>query len=81
MCTSSSWIPVSKNACLVVVEMLDKILIQIITSIVEIIVSIPFGAFLIAFGAIIYPPTGNKLGKYCLISGLLLFTVNQISHF
>ncbi|WP_455143678.1 hypothetical protein [Candidatus Hodarchaeum mangrovi] len=63
------------------VEILDEIIIQIINSIVEIITSIPFGAFLIALGAIIYPPTGSKLGKYCLFIGLFLFTINQISHF
>jgi len=81
MCSSPSWIQIPQDAYLVVVEMLDEILIQVVISIVEIITSIPFGAFLIAFGSIIYPPTGNKLGKYCLFLGLFLFTINQISHF
>ncbi|MFX0149395.1 MAG: hypothetical protein ACFFAJ_01310 [Candidatus Hodarchaeota archaeon] len=51
---------------------------QIIVILLEILISIPFGAFLIVLGSIICPPTGNRLGKYCILTGLMIFTINTL---
>jgi hypothetical protein len=57
--------------------LLDEILVNTLTTLLQIFVSIPFGAGLIALGAIIYTPTGSRFGKYCLISGLIIFSINN----
>ncbi|MFX0122319.1 MAG: hypothetical protein ACFFAE_01690 [Candidatus Hodarchaeota archaeon] len=56
-------------------------LIETITSIIytcmEIVLSVQFGAFLMTIGSIIYAPTGNRFGKFCLLFGLFIFTLNN----
>ncbi|MFX0085468.1 MAG: hypothetical protein ACFFAU_07315 [Candidatus Hodarchaeota archaeon] len=59
--------------------MIEEILINILTTFLQIFVSIPFGAVLITIGVIIYAPTGSRFGKYCLIIGLLIFTINNFT--
>lgn len=58
--------------------MLNEFLTGIIATILEIILSIQFGAILITLGSIIYAPTGNRLGKYCILFGLLIFTIKNL---
>jgi hypothetical protein len=58
--------------------MLNEILTSFLTSFLEIFLSIPFGAVLTTFGTIIYAPTGNRFGKYCLIIGLVIFSLNNL---
>lgn len=57
--------------------MIDEILLSTLATFIQIFVSIPFGAVLITLGAIIYTPTGSRFGKYCLIFGLLIFSINN----
>ena len=58
--------------------MISEIILSLLNAIVEIILSIPFGAVLITLGAIIYSPTGNRYGKYCIILGFLIFSLNNL---
>ncbi|MHA2075023.1 MAG: hypothetical protein ACXACU_03175 [Candidatus Hodarchaeales archaeon] len=58
--------------------MLNEFIISLFNAILEILLSIPFGAVLISLGAMIYSPTGNRLGKYCLIIGFIIFSVNHL---
>ncbi|MFX1506964.1 MAG: hypothetical protein ACFFDC_12745 [Promethearchaeota archaeon] len=55
-----------------------EIITIIIFTCIEIIVSVQFGACLIALGSIIYAPTGNRIGKFCLFAGLFIFTLNNL---
>ncbi|MFW9855942.1 MAG: hypothetical protein ACFFFG_12880 [Candidatus Thorarchaeota archaeon] len=57
--------------------MFDTVLWQFITTLYHLILSVPFGAFLIVIGAIIYVPTGHRLGRYFIIVGLLIFTIQS----
>ncbi|MHA1978093.1 MAG: hypothetical protein ACW98F_00495 [Candidatus Hodarchaeales archaeon] len=56
--------------------MLDMIIFQIIIEIITVFISIPFGLVSLTLGAIFYAPTGSKVGKYTLIYGLLVLTIN-----
>ncbi|MHA1993809.1 MAG: hypothetical protein ACW97Z_04665 [Candidatus Hodarchaeales archaeon] len=56
--------------------MIETVIIQIFVEIINIFISIPFGLVSITFGSIIYVPTGAKLGKYILIFGLIVLTLN-----
>ncbi len=58
--------------------MINEILFSLLNAIVEILLSIPFGAVLITLGAIIYSPTGNRFGKYCIILGFFIFSLNNL---
>ena len=51
-------------------------IIKILTQGLSILVSVQFGSLLICVGSIIYAPTGSKLGKYSVIAGLIVFTLN-----
>ena len=51
-------------------------ILKIIIQGLSILVSVQFGSLLICVGSIIYAPTGSKLGKYSLIAGLIVFTLN-----
>ena len=42
----------------------------------EFMFSIQIGSLLIAIGSLIYAPTGSQAGKYFLLLGLLIFTIN-----
>lgn len=55
--------------------MFDNVFSQLLLALYEVILSVPFGAFLIVIGAIIYAPTGHRLGRYFILVGLLIFTI------
>ncbi|MFW9778486.1 MAG: hypothetical protein ACFFE8_06485 [Candidatus Heimdallarchaeota archaeon] len=57
--------------------MFENVLSQFITALYHLVLSVPFGAFLIVIGAIIYAPTGHRLGRYFVIIGLLIFTIQS----
>ncbi len=57
--------------------MFDNILSQFLIAVYEVILTLPFGAFLIVIGAIIYAPTGHRLGRYFILVGLLIFTIQS----
>ncbi len=56
--------------------MLEIMILQILTEIITIFISIPFGLFTLTLGAIFYVPTGSKIGKYSIILGLFVLTLN-----
>lgn len=58
--------------------MLNEIVVSVVSACLDIFLSVQFGAFLIAFGSTIYAPTGNRIGKYCLLFGLFIFTLNNL---
>ena len=78
-CNPPPWIPDSKYAPMDVIMLIDQWLINSFRIILELILSVQFGAFLILIGSIIYPPTGSRIGKYSLLLGLIIFTINQFS--
>ena len=55
-----------------------EICIGILSTCLEIILSVKFGALLITLGSIIYAPTGSRIGKYSLLAGLFIFTLNHL---
>lgn len=57
--------------------MFDNVLSQFLMALYEVILSVPFGAFLIVIGAIIYAPTGHRIGRYFIIVGLVIFTIQS----
>jgi hypothetical protein len=57
--------------------MFENVLSQFLTALYHLILSAPFGAFLIVIGAIIYVPTGHRLGRYFILVGLLIFTIQS----
>lgn len=57
-------------------RMLEVIVVQIIKEIISIFISIPFGLLSLTLGSILYVPTGTKFGKYAIIFGLLILTLN-----
>ena len=56
--------------------MFETMILQIITEIITIFISIPFGLVTLTFGAIVYVPTGIKIGKYSIFYGLFVLTLN-----
>lgn len=78
LCIIASKFSVSQYAYLVSDLLQNDPITQVIVILLKILISIPFGAFLIVLGSIIYPPTGNRLGKYFILTGLMIFTINTL---
>ncbi|UCG00566.1 MAG: hypothetical protein JSW11_13165 [Candidatus Heimdallarchaeota archaeon] len=55
-----------------------EILTGIIFICLEVILSVQFGALLITFGSILYAPSGSRIGKFCLLTGLFIFTLHNL---
>ena len=57
--------------------MLNENITTVVAIFLSVFLSVQFGALLIILGSIIYAPTGNRIGKYFLILGLFIFTLNN----
>lgn len=56
--------------------MFDQFIKTIIEELAKTFSSVPFGAFSLSLGGLIYVPTGSRLGKFLIIIGLIVLTLN-----